>query len=422
MAYETGTASDHDDLFTKLRTFLKAGANAEQTLTLTANAGNTETVTIGAKTYTFQTVLTNTDGNVFIGATMSDTLNNLRAAINLDPAVAGTLYAAATVVHPTARAVRGAGNTLVARAKTAGTGGNSLATTETLANGSWGAATMAGGGTNAWTERQYSAGPPQSMLLKAPGLSGLEDIGIGFSYEASVGTDSYALTGWMHRSYNSGLGQQSQPGHSGLGYHPVWNQPMPYWFIANRQRVIIITKVSTVYTASYLGKFLMYGTPGEYPQPYARLMPFQSNQRWSSTSETVRNFFDPGAHTGSHFLHTSGVWYQVANFVQSTGESGQDGTNYIWPFRAQMVGGLQVTTRYRELRDNVDNNSYTLWPLVLCGENPAVDIYGELDGAFACPGFDAGSEDFITQNNEDHVLVQNVFRTTRYYYAAVQVK
>jgi hypothetical protein len=422
MAFETGTASDHSDLFQKLRTFLKAGANAAQTLTLTANAGNTETVTIGAKTYTFQTVLTNTDGNVFIGATMSATLDNLRAAINLDPAGAGTLYAAATTAHPTARAVRGAGNTLVARALTPGTGGNALTTTEALANGSWGAATMAGGGALAWTELGYNAGAP-TAIYQAPGLSGVEEIHIGFGTEASVGTDSYALTGWMFRSYNSGLGHQSQPGHSGLGYHPIWNQPMKYWFMGNGQRVVIITKVSTVYTASYLGKFLMYGTPGEYPQPYARLMPQSANTRWSSTDERFRNFFDPGQHTGSHFLHTSGVWYQVANYTQSSGESGTDGTNYIWPFKAQFGGTPSAaTTRYRELRDNVDDSSYTMWPLVLCGENPATDIYGELDGCFACPGFDAGSEDFITQNNEDHVLVQNTFRTTRYYYAAVEFK
>lgn len=121
-----------------------AGVKATGTLTLSGNAGNTQTVTIGTKVYTFQTVLTNVDGNVLIGATASDSIDNLIAAINL-AAGAGTLYAAATTLHPTVTAAAGAGDTMTATAKTAGTAGNAIATTETLASGAWGAATLAGG-------------------------------------------------------------------------------------------------------------------------------------------------------------------------------------------------------------------------------------------------------------------------------------
>lgn len=121
-----------------------AAVAATEVLTLTANAGNTETVTIDTKTYTFQTVLTNVDGNVLIGATASDSIDNLIAAITLG-AGAGTLYAALTTLHPTATASAGAGDTMDAAAKKEGTAGNTIATTETMANGSWGAATMSGG-------------------------------------------------------------------------------------------------------------------------------------------------------------------------------------------------------------------------------------------------------------------------------------
>lgn len=126
-----------------------AGAPAALTaatgvLTLTANAGNAETVTIGGKVYTFQTVLTNVDGNVLIGATASASIDNLIAAINLG-AGAGTTYAAATTLHPSVSASAGAGDTMDVKAKTPGAAGNSIATTETLANGSFGAATLTGG-------------------------------------------------------------------------------------------------------------------------------------------------------------------------------------------------------------------------------------------------------------------------------------
>jgi hypothetical protein len=51
----------------------KLGA-ATVLLTVSGNAVNAETVTLGAKVYTFQSALTNVDGNVKIGATAALTL------------------------------------------------------------------------------------------------------------------------------------------------------------------------------------------------------------------------------------------------------------------------------------------------------------------------------------------------------------
>lgn len=117
---------------------------ATGSLTLIVNPANTETVTIGTKVYTFQTVLTNVDGNVLIGATPLASAQNLSAAINLG-AGAGTTYAAATTLHPTVSG--NGGNPLVLTAKTAGVAGNFIATTETLAGAgnAFGAATLLGG-------------------------------------------------------------------------------------------------------------------------------------------------------------------------------------------------------------------------------------------------------------------------------------
>lgn len=113
-------------------------------LTLTSNAGNNETVTLDAKVYTFQTVLTDVDGNVLIGATASDSLDNLIAAITLG-AGAGTKYAASMTPHPTVTAAAGAGDTMDVTAKTAGAAGNKIVSTETLSNGSFGAVKLTGG-------------------------------------------------------------------------------------------------------------------------------------------------------------------------------------------------------------------------------------------------------------------------------------
>jgi hypothetical protein len=107
-------------------------------LTLSGNASDTETVTVGTKVYTFQTSLTNVDGNVLIGASASDSIDNLIVAINLG-AGAGTKYATATTTHPeSALASAGAGDTMDVSVNQ--NSSDTLATTETLGSGSWGAA------------------------------------------------------------------------------------------------------------------------------------------------------------------------------------------------------------------------------------------------------------------------------------------
>jgi len=113
-------------------------------LTLTGQPLDTQTVTIDTKVYTFQTVLTNVNGNVLIGASASASIDNLIAAITLGSG-SGTLYAAVTTLHPTISASAGAGATLDAISRLAGDQGNTIATTETLTNGSWGAVTLLGG-------------------------------------------------------------------------------------------------------------------------------------------------------------------------------------------------------------------------------------------------------------------------------------
>lgn len=110
---------------------------AHGTLTFTANALDTETITLGSKTYTLQTTLTDVDGNIQIGASVADTINNIVAAVNLS-GTAGTDYATSMTLNAD---IIGIANTTDSQAhfyaKVSGSGGESLATTETLTNGSF---------------------------------------------------------------------------------------------------------------------------------------------------------------------------------------------------------------------------------------------------------------------------------------------
>lgn len=121
-----------------------AVAFATGTLTSSGVATDTQTVTVGGKTYTTQTTLTDVDGNVAIGADAETTLANLKAAINLE-AGAGTKYAASMTANPAVVAISSSATTLVVKAKVPGVVGNHIPSTETQTNFAWGAATLASG-------------------------------------------------------------------------------------------------------------------------------------------------------------------------------------------------------------------------------------------------------------------------------------
>lgn len=115
-------------------------------ITATGQPSNTETLTIGSKVYTLQSSLTNVDGNIKIGGSASATLDNIIAAINLDPAGAGTQYAAATVAQPEGvRAQAGAGLTINLRASTAAVLSDTLTNVTVSGSGNLTAATVVSG-------------------------------------------------------------------------------------------------------------------------------------------------------------------------------------------------------------------------------------------------------------------------------------
>lgn len=122
---------------------------ASNTLTSTGtNVSNGDTVTIGSKVYTFQTTLTNVDGNVKIGASATASMTNLFNAINASGGVSGTDYAAATTAHPSVTATNPSATTVFVRAIATGTSGNSIASTEVAATLSWPTSTLTGGAAN----------------------------------------------------------------------------------------------------------------------------------------------------------------------------------------------------------------------------------------------------------------------------------
>lgn len=142
--YGTGTVA-HADVTAADGT----GDTVDVTALVIGTAGNaiatTETMTNGSfGAATLENGANAVAYEVLVGGSASASIDNLIAAIN-GAAGEGTTYATDTVAHATVQAAAGAGDTMDAWARAMGADGNSIASTETMTQGSWGAATLASG-------------------------------------------------------------------------------------------------------------------------------------------------------------------------------------------------------------------------------------------------------------------------------------
>jgi hypothetical protein len=142
------------------------GTEATGALTFTGAGTAGETITIGNEVYTLVAALSvgpAVENEVLIGGTAALTAANLAAAINAG-AGGGVVYSATTQKHPIVDASV-AGAVVTVTAELAGTGPNSVATTETSAAASWGAATLGSGANDA-------GGVKAAGILTAPVITG----------------------------------------------------------------------------------------------------------------------------------------------------------------------------------------------------------------------------------------------------------
>ena len=142
------TAAQVNDLLgispANLWLFNEQGGPGTGTLTVSGAISNNETVTIDAVVYRWRTATLAQANDVLAGASVAIGLVNLVNAINGSDG-SGSVYHTDTTPHTTVIATAYTATTAVVTARTYGTAGNSLATTETMANGAWGGATLAGG-------------------------------------------------------------------------------------------------------------------------------------------------------------------------------------------------------------------------------------------------------------------------------------
>jgi len=261
-----------------------------------------------------------------------------------------------------------------------------------------------------WTADAVS----QELILKAPGLAGTDEIYCAIrSYESST-SGYYLWDGNGYIGFNAANTFTAQPG-AIAGWLPMmslWNAAIPYWFVASGRRVVVVAKISTVYQAMYLGFIRPWATPGQYPYPLlvGGAMTGQRGRNYSVTSPNHRHFTDPGedtqnnANTACMLRGPSGAWLPFQNSYTSSAEVRYDGPRPLWPTNYGALSNLR----------EAPNGRYVLMPIVLTQYNAVADhdLFGELDGCYWVSGFNNAAENIVTVGGIDHLVVQNVYRTS----------
>lgn len=283
---------------------------------------------------------------------------------------------------------------------------------------------------NPWTSLRYTVGggvAADECILRAPGLAGTDQIFVGITTFENATADYFNWRLGGFTGFNNALAFGAQPGVMQNVFVQLWNSPIPYWFVANGRRVIMVAKVSTNYHMMYLGFLNQYASPNQYPYPLAIGGNFAMSPepaltdvawRWSNTFFTRQNFpmstrWDPGG--GVIADNTSTLRLRAPNGLWKAMRCGPNGSysdvddSTVWPYMAGMVN----------LQANLGADQSPVFPIILHDNTP--EVYGELDGVYATSGQGRASEDTLTEGADSLLMVQNVTKTARNDYCAVRL-
>ncbi|MHB1283045.1 MAG: hypothetical protein ACYCZI_04110 [Metallibacterium scheffleri] len=242
---------------------------------------------------------------------------------------------------------------------------------------------------NGWTTLRYvnpTDGSNRELIMKGVGLSGTEEIFIGFRSYHDVGADYYNLSVAAFTGYVAAAAFTAQPSYmeSGVCAH---NQRIDYWLRVNAQCITFGLKVGVgSYQHGYTGFFFRYGTPGQHPYPIAvfGMLNGVPATRYSDTSYSMglKGYIAAtAAYNGpnARIRDVAGVWQQVFSAPWNTGMNMRD------------TGGYYLGKK-----------------IVLYQAN---QVWGELDGVRFISGFNQVVENTCVINGKTNVVLRDVTRT-----------
>lgn len=250
---------------------------------------------------------------------------------------------------------------------------------------------------NGWTSLRYDTSTANhELILQGVGLSGTEQIFVGFKTYQDAGADYYNISCATFTGYVSDNTFETQPGVV-INSVPAHHLRIDYWLVVNAQRIMCAMKVGTpVYESFYVGKFLPYALPSQYPYPVVCCAMLNGSPA-TRYSDTTHSMGFKGNTTACDMRTQSGSYSQP----------------YTYPWIADNLAGSSA-----QLRET--GTVYTLQPIVLL--NLSDTLYGEFDGVFHISGFSQGVENTLVISGVTYVVIQNVYRTGFNEYIAMRLQ
>lgn len=289
------------------------------------------------------------------------------------------------------------------------------------------------------------------VILKARGNAATDEIftGIRSEYDQAGGWFNLFLNGYTGYDPN----QESwfkQPGalpgfdqpattRNCVPMIPCWDTTMPYWFSASGRSFRMAVKVSTNYEGGYIGYFLPYATPGQYPYPLAiggSLVPDLGNRttfwRYSQVSFKHGVFPGPGGetHASSEAANSStlyargidGAWRWFINRPTSSytsesiyGPNVVSGSPYVPSAAVRSVWPHCMNDQWSANRHPYREclgGGYILQPIILLQSLPTKAVHGELEGVYSISGYENSPENTLIYNSKTVTVFQNAYRNT----------
>lgn len=268
-----------------------------------------------------------------------------------------------------------------------------------------------------WTQISGTTGvltDTSEIVLQGPGTAGADEILVGMKPSISVGGDYYNLCFSGFTTWNPGNTFAGQVNSTHDHTINLWNQPMPYWFVANGRRFIVVVRVASVYMSAYCGFILPYVLPNLWPYPlFIGASSRQPTWRYSVATPNMSSFFDPGE-ANAALLFPDVIWRGVVNRYDNNSGNVYGGTR-------QAVNTHPWRFDSAPIRDNIDGSYNLEQGSIICSDPYAAQL-GAMQGVFRVSGFSNAAENIVTHNAVNHLVVPNVMRVSWDDFAAIALE
>src|SRR5690606_2311309 len=134
------------------------------------------------------------------------------------------------------------------------------------------------------------------LVLQGPGLAGTDQINVGILSEAGSDYGNWKLRGFVGCNPVRTFDDQYK---WSIAYDAMlMTSAMSYWIVSNGLRLVMVAKTGPYYEMVYLGLFLPYATPVQYPYPLLVGGSSTSSTRWSNVSPNRRHLPKSSGYSG----------------------------------------------------------------------------------------------------------------------------